>query len=85
MEMKKRVFMLTSLLLIGCQGIESDLMEEQAKAIVMEHHSGTVEIISVTKERNKYIVSWEKEDNCEWGKDTVNKKGEIEKEEPSIC
>jgi hypothetical protein len=51
----------------------------------MEHHSGKVEIISVTKERNKYIVSWEKEDNCEWGKDTVNKKGEIEKEEPSIC
>lgn len=61
--------MVASLLLVGgCQGINSDLTEEQAKAIVMKHHGNTVEIISVTKEWNKYIVSWENEGNCEWGK-----------------
>ncbi|MCA0149529.1 MULTISPECIES: hypothetical protein [Rossellomorea] len=84
--MKKASFIITGLLLIvGCQGIDSNLTEEQAKAIVMKHHGGTVEIISVTKECNKCIVSWENEENCEWGKDTVNSKGEIEKGETSIC
>ncbi|WP_061808871.1 hypothetical protein [Rossellomorea vietnamensis] len=84
--MKKASFMIAGLLLVGgCQDIDSDLTEEQAKAIVMKHHGGTVEIISVTKEWNKYIVSWENEENCEWGKDTVNSKGKIEKGETSIC
>ncbi|PFA63062.1 hypothetical protein CN378_18685 [Bacillus sp. AFS015802] len=83
--MKRTIFTFSSLLLVGCQGIESDLTEDQAIAIVMEHHSGKVEIVSVTKEWNKYIVAWENEENCEWGTDSVNEKGEVENEETAIC
>jgi hypothetical protein len=56
-----------------------------AKALVMKHHSGAVENVSVKKERNKYIVAWENEDNCEWGTDSVNKNGEVENLETAIC
>ncbi|MDX8342457.1 hypothetical protein [Rossellomorea sp. YZS02] len=83
--MKRTAIMFAGLLLVGCQDIESDMTEEQAKAFVLEHHGGTVEIVSVTKEWNKYIVAWENESNCEWGTDTVNKKGEVETQGRAIC
>ncbi|MBW3112328.1 hypothetical protein KYJ26_10830 [Bacillus sp. MCCB 382] len=83
--MKRAAILFGGLLLVGCNDIESQVTEEQAKAIVMDHHGGTVEIVSVTKEWNKYIVAWENESNCEWGTDTVNKKGEVERRETAIC
>ncbi|MHA7136756.1 hypothetical protein ACRTEV_05725 [Rossellomorea arthrocnemi] len=54
----------------------------------MEHHTkhiGEVEILSVTTEFNKYIITWENKDNCESGTDSVNKKGEIKNLGTSIC
>ncbi|MBN8192969.1 hypothetical protein JI667_12530 [Bacillus sp. NTK074B] len=83
--MKRTSLMFAGLLLVGCQGIESEMTEEQAKAVVLEHHGGTVEIVSVTKEWNKYIVAWENEEDCETGIDTVNKKGEVETQGRAIC
>jgi uncharacterized protein YcfL len=87
--MKKiTIVLLLSLILSGCNNIESKISEEQAKQIVLEHHTkeiGEVEIISVTTKFNKYIIEWENKENCEKGTDSVNKNGELKMIEASIC
>ncbi|MCA1060458.1 hypothetical protein LCL96_16085 [Rossellomorea aquimaris] len=83
--MNKSSFIFASLLLTSCQSSENHLTEEQASNIIIEHHGGTVEIVSVTKEWNKYIVAWETEDKCERGIDSVNKNGEIKNLGSAIC
>jgi hypothetical protein len=77
-----------SLILSGCNSIVSKITEEQAKSIVVEHHTkhiGEVEIVSVNTKFNKYIIEWENKENCEKGTDSVNKQGEIKTIESSIC
>lgn len=89
--MKKTVVILVllmSFVLSGCNSIESKITEKQAKSLVLEHHTkhiGEVEIISITTKLNKYIIQWENKGNCEYGTDSVNKKGEIKMIEASIC
>jgi hypothetical protein len=89
--MKKIILIFASIffcIVSGCQGIEFVVTEEQAKSIVVEHHTkhiGEVKILSVTTEFNKYIITWENKDNCESGTDSVNKKGEIKNLGTSIC
>lgn len=75
-------------ILSGCNSSNTKITEEQAKAIVIEHHTnqiGKVEIVSVTTKFNKYIIEWENKENCEEGTDTVNKKGEVTMVDASIC
>jgi PBP1b-binding outer membrane lipoprotein LpoB len=82
------IVLLLSLILSGCNNIESKISEEQAKQIVLEHYTkeiGEVEIISVTTKFNKYIIEWENKENCEKGTDSVNKNGELKMIEASIC
>lgn len=81
-------FLLLVSILSGCNSINSKITEEQAKQIVLEHHTkeiGEVEIISATTKFNKYIIEWENKENCEKGTDSVNKNGEIKMIEASIC
>lgn len=80
--------LLLTFLLSGCNSIDSKITEEQAKSIVVKHHTkqiGEIDIISVTTKFNKYIIKWENKKNCETGTDSVNKKGEIKMIEASIC
>lgn len=80
--------LLLSLILSGCNSLESKITEEQAKQIVVERHAsdiGEIKIISITKKFNKYVVEWENEENCEKGIHSVNKNGEIKLIEYRIC
>jgi hypothetical protein len=46
-----------SFVLISCQSIETELSEEQAKSIIIEHHTsefGEVKIKSIKTKYNKY-------------------------------
>lgn len=82
------LLLLWSFILSGCNSIDSKITTEQAKSIVVAHHTkhiGEVEIISVTTKFNKYIIEWENKGNCKKGIDSVNKKGEIKMIEASIC
>ena len=74
-------------LVMGCSDISDHITEDQAKALVLEHHQrpiGTPEIISVEIKRNAYYVEWENKDNKEWGIDKVTKDGEIKMIEATI-
>lgn len=76
------------LLLAGCSSIQNVITENEAKQLVSDNHyndNGNTEIISVELKNNKYYIEWEIKANCERGKDSINKKGEIEMVEASIC
>lgn len=77
------------LILSGCSNAEPEITESEAEAIVEQRHAnsfGTVEIISISYERGRYVVEWESVGNCEWGVDYVNgQSGEIEMGETTIC
>jgi protein involved in sex pheromone biosynthesis len=89
--MRKTIVIFVLLLIFvlsSCNSLESRITEEQAKSIVVKHHTkhiGEVEVISVTTKFNKYIIQWKNKENCEIGTDSVNKKGEIKMIEFSIC
>lgn len=88
---KANIGILLTFLLIfsGCSNAEPEITESEAEAIVEQRHAnsfGTVEIISISYERGRYVVKWENEGNCEWGIDHVNgQNGEIEMGETTIC
>ena len=76
------------LLLAGCSSIQKVITEDEAKQLVLDNHynhNGKTEILSIELKNNKYYIEWEIKDNCERGKDSVNKKGEIEMIVASIC
>lgn len=82
--------LLTFLLIFtGCSNAEPAITESEAEATVEQRHKnsfGTVEIISISYERGRYMVEWENEGNCEWGVDYVDgQSGEIEMGERTIC
>ena len=83
------IFFLILITANGCAGLNPKITEEQAKSMVIEHHSnniGEVEIISATHKNNKYIIAWENKENCENGIDNVNdQNGDIKMVEASIC
>lgn len=85
------ILMFSILLVIvsGCGGTNRSITEEQAKSIVIEHHTnsiGEVEILSITHKNNKYRIEWENKENCEQGIDEINdENGDIEMVEASIC
>lgn len=83
------LFILILITANGCEGSDPKITEEQAKSIVIEHHTndiGKVEIVSVAHENNKYVIEWENKENCENGIDNVNdQNGEIKMVEASIC
>jgi protein involved in sex pheromone biosynthesis len=89
--MKKVIILnLIALLIVltSCNSIEQELSEEQAKSILIEHHTsefGEVKIKSIKTKFNKYIIEWENNESCEYGTDIVNKKGEVKAEEYKIC
>ena len=90
--MKKIVstmFVLLIFIVSGCNSAELKVSEEQAKASVIEHHTGhigKVKIRSIELEKNNYIVDWENEENCEQGIDSVDgENGAIEIITASIC
>ena len=76
-------------MLSGCAQSDPEIIEADAEAIVEQRHTnsfGTVEIISISYERGRYVVEWENEGNCEWGVDYVDgQSGEIEMGEATIC
>ncbi|WP_246943590.1 hypothetical protein [Bacillus pinisoli] len=77
-----------SILLISCNNHSPELSEEEAKQLVLEHHSksiGTVEIVSIKAESDGYRVVWKNVENCERGTDIVNQKGEVEMVVSEIC
>ncbi|MGI8386951.1 hypothetical protein [Robertmurraya sp. P23] len=83
------IFVLLLFISNGCKNINPKITEEQAKSIVIEHHTnnnGTVDIISVTHKKNEYIIVWEKEENCENGIDYIDDRdGEITRGQTTIC
>ncbi len=83
------IFVLLLFISNGCKNINPKITEEQAKSIVIEHHTnnnGTVDIISVTHKKNEYIIEWEKEENCENGIDYIDDQdGEITMGQTTIC
>lgn len=84
----KLYLLISVLLLAGCSSIQNVITEDEAKQLVLYHHyneNGKTEILSVELKNNKYYIEWEIKDNCERGKDSVNKKGEVEMIEASIC
>lgn len=84
----KLYLLISVLLLAGCSSIQNVITEDEAKQLVLDHHyneNGKTEILSVELKNNKYYIEWEIKDNCERGKDSVNKKGEVEMIEASIC
>lgn len=87
--MKKIGSILILVILLVTTGCEPKITEEQAKSIVIKHHTnenGKIEIISVTHKNNEYIVEWEKKDNCERGIAHINdQNGEMGIREVSIC
>ena len=75
-------------MLAGCSPIQNVISEDEAKQLVLNNHYNhpdETEILSVELKNNKYYIEWEIKDNCERGIDRVNKKGEIEMIEFSIC
>lgn len=68
--------LLTFLLLFsGYSNAEPEITESEAEAIVEQRHEnsfGTVEIISISYERGRYVVEWENKGNCEWGVDYLD-------------
>lgn len=84
----KIYLILAVFLLAGCSSIQNVISEDEAKQMVLDHHfnhNSKTEIRSVELKNNKYFIAWEIKDNCELGNDSVNKKGEIEMIEASIC
>ncbi|WP_404331985.1 hypothetical protein [Mesobacillus maritimus] len=83
------LFILLLLISTSCGSTSPKITEEQAKSIVIEHHTdsiGEVEIISITHKNNKYRIEWENKENCENGIDMINdENGDIEMVEASIC
>ncbi|TWT05448.1 MULTISPECIES: hypothetical protein [unclassified Planococcus (in: firmicutes)] len=83
------IFLTFLLLFSGCSNAEPEITESEAEAIVEQRHTnsfGTVEIISISYERGRYVVEWENEGNCEWGVDYLDgQSGEIEMGERTIC
>ena len=82
--------LLTFLLIFSsCSNAEPAITESEAEAIVEQRHTnlfGTVEVISISYERGRYVVEWENEGNCEWGVDHVDgQSGEIKMGERAIC
>ena len=77
------------LILSGCSNAEPVITESEAETIVEQRHAnsfGTVEILSVSYERGRYVVEWKSEGNCEWGVDYLDgQSGEIEMGERTIC
>ncbi|MCM3390406.1 hypothetical protein M3649_20135 [Ureibacillus chungkukjangi] len=84
-----RVFVIISVILLGaCTNIRNVISEDEAKQIVLDNHyshNGKTEILSVELKNNKYYIEWEIKDNCERGKDSVNKEGKVEIVEAQIC
>ena len=84
MKMKRTVLSLLIVvigLVAGCTPVSDALTEEEAKALVIEEHSGdtgSVEIMSVDIEDNAYIVEWKNEENLEGGTDKVTSDGTVE-------
>ena len=67
-------------LLVGCSNIEDTISKEEAKQLVIDHHTnwkGTPEIISIGVENNAYVVKWENKENLEGGTDKVTKDGKV--------
>ena len=76
-------------LLSGCSNPEAKISETEAIESVIDFHQrhiGKVELISVNHDDGRYLVEWENEENCEYGKDYVDdQNGEIEMGETTIC
>lgn len=83
------IFILLLLLVSGCDNSDVMISEEQAKSVVIEHHTGNigeVKIIWTSHKNDQYTIRWVNEENCESGTTTVNdNNGEIETVEVSIC
>ncbi len=68
------VFLMCSILVIGCSS-DQPVTENQAKQLVVDEHDrsgGTVDIVSISTEEDKYIIAWEIDPISE-GKDSVDK------------
>ncbi|MBT2569731.1 hypothetical protein [Planococcus sp. ISL-110] len=90
MKSTKSIVLITFFLILsGCSQSDPEITEAEAEAIVEQHHTnsfGTMEIISISYERGRYVVEWENDGNCEWGVDYVDgQSGEIEMGEATIC
>lgn len=77
------------LLLFGCGAVEPELTETEVIEMIEGLHSnsfGNAKVIAIKYERNRYVVEWENEGNCEWGVDHVDGvTGEVEMAETTIC
>ncbi|KIL52769.1 putative periplasmic lipoprotein [Jeotgalibacillus campisalis] len=78
------------LILSGCNSFsDPKISEDEAKRIVIENSTitiGKVEIQSISREWNKYVIRWENKDNCESGTDYVHiQSGELTEESRAIC
>lgn len=72
--------LILTLALTGCSNIEDKISEDEAKELVIEKRSGNVgrvEILSIEKKRDSYIIEWINEENMEKGIDEVDKNKEI--------
>lgn len=78
-----------ALVLSGCFNTEAKINEAQAVEIVLDEHEGPigkVQLVSVEHTKGRYVVEWENEANCAFGKDFVDdQSGEIEMGEMTIC
>lgn len=80
------ILFLSSLFLVGCS-LSSSVSEEQAKEIVIAHHTdehGEPEIVTIEKKWGSFYVTWEKKTNFEGGIDKVSRKGEVKMVEAYI-
>lgn len=80
--MKKKFLplLIITWLLAGCGSIEETLSEEEAKQLVISHHTngnGSPTIVSIEVKNNAYIVVWENKENLEGGTSKVTKDGEV--------
>ncbi|MGD7044645.1 hypothetical protein [Jeotgalibacillus proteolyticus] len=83
-------FLLMSMVLSGCNGFsDPKISENEAKQIIIENRTvniGKVEITSISREWNRYVIRWENIDNCESGTDYVHtQSGELSDGDRSIC
>lgn len=91
MAVKKLLGLLAGAVLVlpGCFHAEAKITETQAVEAVLDSHIshiGKVQLIAVEHGSGRYVVEWENEANCEYGKDFVDdQSGEIEMSEATIC
>ena len=90
--MKKFTIIIMLILIFSSGGYyfsKPKVSEEQAKNIVVKHHTrnmGKVTVTSISHRDNRYVIKWANKENCESGTDYINdKNGEIEKGQVSIC